>query len=166
MMTKHEQIINLINAAILSMREARMMIDIEINEAMTKDSVDPIIQIFALLRDCNEKIKEVQKQANIIEDKTSRESIPDLFKLRKVKNITLEGIGRITIGRRWYCSFIDKVGGYDWLRKGGNGSLIVETVNAQTLGAFAHNLMDTKGKDMPTDLFKTTVIPYTSITKA
>jgi hypothetical protein len=158
---------NFINAAILSMRDAGRLFNTEINTAMGANSVEPIIFAFDALRECNDKIKEITTILNIMEARVSSQCVPDLFKLRKVKNINIEGVGRVSIGRRWSCSILNgqKANAYKWLRDGGNGALITETINGQTLGAFAHDLSDTKGLDMPDKLFKTSINPYTSITK-
>ena len=43
----------------------------------------------------------------------------------------------------------DKPVGFQWLREQGHGGLITETVNASTLAAFAKNMMDTEGKELP-----------------
>jgi hypothetical protein len=83
-----------------------------------------------------------------------------------VKTITVEGVGRVSLSNRWSASMLDKTAGMEWLRETGNGSLIQETVNAQTLAAFAKDLNETKGMELPADIFKTGIMTYTSITKA
>jgi hypothetical protein len=54
----------------------------------------------------------------------------------------------------------------NWLRDNGAESLIIETVNAQTLASYAKSVMEEEGKDLPHNLFKTNILTYTSITKA
>jgi hypothetical protein len=61
---------------------------------------------------------------------------------------------------------LDKQLGMDWLRNTGNESLIQETVNSSTLAAFAKSKTEEEGKELPSDIFKTSVMTYTSITKA
>jgi hypothetical protein len=61
---------------------------------------------------------------------------------------------------------IDKPLGLDYLRNSGNGSLIQETVNSNTLAAFAKNFNDEEGKELPGEIFKTSIMTVTSITKA
>jgi hypothetical protein len=157
----------LIKAAILSMREAGMLINKEINATANGASVNPLVECYDHLSALNDELKETQKALNMLEGLVSTKLIPDLFKLRKVKNINIEGVGRVVIGHRWSCSILDgqKLNAHKWLRGGGNGSLIIETVNGQTLGALAHHLSDEKGISMPSDLFNTSIQPYTSITK-
>ena len=59
----------------------------------------------------------------------------------------------------------DKSAGMDWLRVTGNEGLIIETVNAQTLAAFAKT-QALAGSPLPDDTFTVGVAPYTSITRA
>lgn len=126
-----------------------------------------IIRNFNDLRIVNEILKETQKALTEIAESLSREAVPEAMRAKKVKTLTLEGIGRITISSRWSASIIPekKPLAYDWLRDGGNGSLIVETVNAQTLSSFAKDLFVTEGKELPDDMFKVGQMTYTSITK-
>jgi len=70
------------------------------------------------------------------------------------------------LSNRWSCSMLDKLTGMDWLRTNGHGDLIQETVNSSTLGAFARNLTEESGYELPSDIFKTSVMTFTSITKA
>lgn len=136
----------------------------------TNDAVaaqDPVILVthFNSLRHVNELIKEAREALSEMADLLSTRDIPDLFRSKKVKTLTVEGVGRCTVSYRYSCSMLNKDTGFKWLRDNGHGGLIQETVNAQTLGSFAKNLIETEGKDMPDDIFKTGQSPYTSITK-
>lgn len=130
-------------------------------------SGDPIqlVRHFRDLRGVNETIKECRKALDEMEDLLSVRDIPDLFRLLKVKTMTLEGIGRTTVSYRFSCSMLDKEQGMDWLKANGHGGLIQPTVNSSTLAAFAKNMIEVEGKDLPDDIFKTSQNPYTSITK-
>ena len=70
-------------------------------------------------------------------DALSYDILPTLFTNANVKTINLEGYGRFTVNVRWTATMIDKRKGMEWLRETGNEGLIIETVNAQTLAAFA-----------------------------
>lgn len=136
----------------------------------TNDAVaaqDPVILVthFDSLRHVNELVKEAREALSEMADLLSTRDIPDLFRDKKVKTLTVEGVGRCTVSYRYSCSMLNKDAGFQWLRNNGHGGLIQETVNAQTLGSFAKNLIETEGKDMPDDIFKTGQSPYTSITK-
>lgn len=136
----------------------------------TNDAVaaqDPVILVthFDSLRHVNELVKEAREALSEMADLLSTRDIPDLFRDKKVKTLTVEGVGRCIVSYRYSCSMLNKDAGFQWLRNNGHGGLIQETVNAQTLGSFAKNLIETEGKDMPDDIFKTGQSPYTSITK-
>lgn len=135
------------------------------NEAVAAQ--DPIVLVthFDKLRHVNELIKEAREALSEIADLLSTRDIPELFRESKVKTLTIEGVGRCTVSYRFSCSMLDKDDGFKWLRDNGHGGLIQETVNAQTLGSFAKNLIETRGLDLPDTIFKTGQLPYTSITK-
>ena len=59
---------------------------------------------------------------------------------------------------------LNKSAGLVWLRSSGNDGLIQETVNAQTLGAFAKEQAMT-GKPLPDAIFKVTTANHVSITQ-
>jgi hypothetical protein len=61
---------------------------------------------------------------------------------------------------------LDKERGMQHLRDTGNGGLIQDSVPWQTLSAFSKNLMETEGKELPDDIFKSSIMKFTSITKA
>lgn len=129
-----------------------------------------VIKHYATLRNVTEQIKFAREVLADLEDGLSKHHIPDI--VREVREETgekppfnIEGVGRVSIANRYSASIIDKVGGYEWLRSSGNGSLITETVNSSTLAAFAKNYSEDEGKDLPAELFKVGVMQYTSITK-
>lgn len=101
-------------------------------------------------------------------DSLSQEQIPTMFANANVKTIKIDNVGRVTVNARWSATMIDKDIGMRWLRETGNDGLIIETVNAQTLGAFAKDELSKgeKGTPLPDDLFKVSSTPYISITKA
>jgi hypothetical protein len=145
---------------------AANLVQDDVTAVMATNDPVAVINDFSSLRRINEDIKIVRKALDAIEDKMSHTDIPDLFRRVGIKNITVEGVGRASIGHMWGCSIIDKPIGFEWLRSNGHGGLIIETVNASTLAAFAKNLNETEGKELPADKFKTSISAYTSITKA
>jgi hypothetical protein len=70
------------------------------------------------------------------------------------------------VSQRWSASILDKELGHRWLHDNGHGGLIIPTVNASSLSAFAKDLMENEGKELPEHIFKTGRLTYTSITKA
>lgn len=136
----------------------------------SQDHVE-LIKHFADLRDVNSTIKIAREALAELEDNLSRVDIPDLFALMRERTgqkppFVIEGIGRVTVSRRFSASMLDKDAGFEWLRENGHGDLITETVNSSTLAAFAKDMQENQGKDLPVEIFKTGAMPYTSITKA
>ena len=97
-------------------------------------------------------------------DELSYNLIPTLFDNAHVKTIKIDDVGRVSINLRWQASMVDKAAGMDWLRESGNGGLIIDTVNAHTLGAFAGERAD-KGEPLPGNMFTVTTKQLVSITK-
>ena len=130
----------------------------------TRDHIE-IIKHFNSLRLANEAIKESRDALGEMADRLSREHVPNIMAEHNVRTITVEGVGRVSVGHRFSCSMLDKELGMDWLRNNGHGGLIIETVNSSTLGAFARSQLE-EGEELPNEIFKTSTSPYTSITKA
>lgn len=136
------------------------------NAAVQSGDHVELVRHFRDLRDVNALIKEARTALGEMEDLLSSRDIPDAFRSAGVKTTTIEGVGRVTVSYRFSCSMLDKEAGLLWLTENGHGGLIQPTVNSSTLAAFAKNLIETEGKDLPDDIFKTGQSPYTSITKA
>lgn len=129
----------------------------------TQDHIE-VIRHYDQLRQATALIKESREALEQIEMKLSREHVPDVMRAHKIKTITVEGVGRVSLGTRWSASMPDKPAGFDWLRANNHGGIIIETVNAQTLAALAKELNE-EGIDLPTPTFTTGTLTYTSITK-
>ena len=147
-------------------RQMQEQVEEDTRQVLIKADTYEMVQHFVDLRDVGEDIKIVRKSLEIVEDRLSHSEIPDHFNRLKIKTVTYDDIGRVSIGHKWSCSMIDKQVGFQWIRGNGHGGLIIETVNASTLAAFAKNLSETEGKSLPQDKFTTSINPYTSITKA
>jgi hypothetical protein len=154
---------NTLNDLIVVARDVR----VDGNEALASGDHIAIITHYDQLRKVNAQIKEAREALSEIEDSFSREHVPEALRQQRVKTITIEGIGRVTVSHRFSCTIItpDKTVGHDWLKSNGHGSLVTETVNSSTLAAFAKNLLEVDGKELPADTFKVGTSPYTSITK-
>ena len=123
-----------------------------------------IIKHYNDLRMATALIKESREALAQIEEKLSREQVPEVMRAHNIRTITVEGVGRVSLGTRWSASMPDKAAGFDWLRGNGHGGVIQETVNAQTLGALAKE-MNEDGTELPSPTFTTNIMTYTSITK-
>jgi len=129
-----------------------------------KNDIPSIVKHFSGLRTEYRALKDkLEKLEKEVED-LSYNLIPTMFETQHVKTIKLDDIGRVTVNQRWVASMPDKIKGMDWLRDTGNGGLIIETVNAQTLASFAKTeALD--GRPLPDDIFTVGTAPYVSITK-
>jgi hypothetical protein len=136
----------------------------ETDEVVSSDDHIAVIRHYNDLRTLTALIKESREALTQLEEKLSREQVPDVMRKHNVRSITVEGVGRVSLGTRWSATMPDKGAGFDWLRKNGHGGVIIETVNAQTLGALAKELGE-EGTELPAPTFTTNVMTYTSITK-
>ena len=123
-----------------------------------------IIKHYDSLRQVTALIKESREALAQIEEKLSREQVPEVMRANNIRTITVEGVGRVSLGTRWSASMPDKAAGFEWLRANEHGGVIQETVNAQTLGALAKELNE-EGTELPAPTFTTNIMTYTSITK-
>lgn len=125
-----------------------------------------LIRYFDWVRRLHDLMQETKKLYDAIHDALSREYVPDAMRRAGVKTVNVIDVGRVTISHRFSCSMIDKEKGMEWLRANGLDGIIIETVNAATLGATAKDLLENHGRDLPGDLFKTSTSAFTSITKS
>ena len=136
----------------------------ETDEVVATQDHIKVIKHYDKLRYITALIKESREALQKMEENLSREKIPDVMRASNIRSTTIEGVGRVTLSRRWSASILDKIEGFNWLRKNNHGGVIQETVNAQTLGALAKELND-EGVELPTPIFTTNILTYTSITK-
>ena len=136
----------------------------ETDESVSTGDHIAVIKHYDCLRQATALIKESREALEQIEMKLSREQVPEVMRAHNIKNITIEGVGRVTLGTRWSASMPDKQAGFEWLRANEHGGVIQETVNAQTLGALAKEL-NNEGTELPAPTFTTNIMTYTSITK-
>ena len=129
-----------------------------------------VIRHFNDVRLAAAQIKEAREALKSMEDMLSGNIVPDFVRRAKeelgVKTpIVLEGVGRVTVSYRFSASMLDKEKGIDWLKGNGHGGLVQETVNSSTLSAFAKDMFENQGVELPPEVFKVGTNPYTSITK-
>ena len=130
-----------------------------------------IIKHFNQVRIAAEQIKEAREAINDISDNLSRVVIPDTIANLKERTgekppFNIEGVGRVSVAYRFSCSMLDKDQGINWLKSEGHGGIVQETVNSSTLAAFAKDMLENQGYELPPGIFKIGTSPYTSITKA
>jgi glutamate mutase epsilon subunit len=134
------------------------------NEVTQQNDLPLAVKHFADLRAVQEHLSTLTAALKKHVDSLSYEILPTMFTNQNVKTIKLDEIGRVTVNVRWNASMHNKVEGMEWLRASGNEGLIIETVNAQTLGAFA-KAETLAGRPLPDHLFKVGTAPFISITQ-
>lgn len=145
-------------------RVAEMIRSDEAEVVQSRDHIE-VIKHYDHLRKATESIKEAREALNQMEENLSRVTLPEVLRENRIKTITVEGVGRVSLSSRVSCSMVDKELGFKWLRDNGHEGLISETVNSSSLGAFSKSQLE-EGRELPADIFKTNIMTYTSITKA
>lgn len=93
--------------------------------------------------------------------------MPQMMIRSNIRTFTDQELGiRFGMSSRYSAKMLNKEKGFDWLRSEGQGALIQETVNAQTLGAFAGRYVEETGEELPDDIFDVKQVIYTTTTKA
>jgi hypothetical protein len=166
---------NIAERAVQRIKDAQGVIELALADLratlpeVKKKRLGVVLAEFFSLRNAYEAMEESRKQIGAEIDNLSKGTIPEMMAEEDTKSQTLELAGlrwRFTVNQRASCSMPDKDKGMNWLKDNGHGDLIQPTVNAQTLSSFAKNYLEQTGMDLPTDLFKVSTSPYTSITKA
>ena len=96
-------------------------------------------------------------------DFLSMNVIPDRMDEEKIKNMKIEGVGRLQTSSDIRCSVpaANREAVQEWLMEHGHGSMVSPSVNASTLKAFVKERMK-EGKEWPEHLL--TVMPYSRAT--
>ncbi len=90
--------------------------------------------------------------------------IPEAFEREGLTSITTASGKRVTVSQLVRAAIAgDKEAAFQWLRDNDLSEIVIETVNASTLSSVAKTLIE-EGKELDPDLFKTTILPSTSVT--
>lgn len=114
----------------------------------------PLIDLIARMKQLDEMLDEMTELRKPIQaeyDKLRLFDIPDAMAEQGTTSIKNERFGRCTIAGDLSVGVQDKTKLHEWLNENGNGSLIVPTVNAQTLKAFVKEQL-LNGEDIPEDV--------------
>ena len=134
------------------------------NEIVASNDIPTTVTHYAQLRnvvdDLAKKVSALKKHL----DSLDYEILPTMMQNQNVKTITLPDVGRVTVNVRWTASMLNKEKSMEWLRTSGNEGLLIETVNAMTLAAFA-KAETLAGRPLPDFLFKVGTAQHISITK-
>jgi len=105
----------------------------------------------------------LQKQFDILR----LQFIPNKMEEDDIRNITIEGVGRVGVTSDMYVSTLaeNRESLRDWMRNHDHGSLVSETINASTLKSWVKNQI-TEGNEYPSDLIDVKPFTRASITKS
>lgn len=108
-------------------------------------------------------LSDINKELDVIRTK----KIPELMESMELRNVTIEGLGRVQLAADIYASTREgqKEAAMTWLRDCGYEGMITETYNASSLKALFRRLM-VEGADIPEDIFNVTPFVRASIVKA
>jgi hypothetical protein len=92
--------------------------------------------------------------------------IPQVMEDQGIKNISVEGVGRVSLTADMHVSVKAEMKEmfYTWLRDNGRQDLIQPTINSSTLKATVKNMVKT-GEEIPDDLLNVSPFTRASITK-
>lgn len=104
----------------------------------------------------------VNKELDLIRTK----KIPELMESMELRNVTIEGIGRVQLAADIYASTREgkKDAAMQWLRDLGYENMIQETYNSSSLKALLRRML-AEGVDIPDDIFNVTPFTRASIVK-
>lgn len=126
--------------------------------------LEALVTRLAEVRALHARLKAITTGINQLAEHLAYETLPSAMDRRNTLMLDHEA-GKVSLAMRTSASIMPemKQRAFDWLRKNGHSDLIIETVNAQTLGATARELIEAGG-ELPDDLFKTTVKRYAKLT--
>lgn len=152
-------------SAINELAEACGVLDREARSAYRKGPVTAA-RAFVVVHRLEAKLEEASKVLKGTFNRMKTRDIPTLFDERGLPNLPLEEGFRVGCNSLLYASVRGdrKDEAFEWLRAHGAEDLIVETVNASTLSAFARHLDKEENRTLPDDLFSSEYIPSTSVT--
>lgn len=104
----------------------------------------------------------VNKELDLIRTK----KIPELMESMELRNVTIEGIGRVQLAADIYASTREgkKDAAMQWLRDLGYDNMIQETYNSSSLKALLRRML-AEGVDVPDDIFNVTPFTRASVIK-
>jgi len=109
------------------------------------------------------ELVDLNKELDVIRTK----KIPELMESMELRNVTIEGLGRVQLAADIYASTREgqKEAAMTWLRDCGYDGMITETYNASSLKALLRRMM-AEGGEIPEDIFNVTPFVRASIVKA
>lgn len=142
----------------------------EIAKAQRSGAV-PLARAYLALYLLEKQVEDTLKPIGQTYDQTKTQWIPESFESEHITSVPLTDGYRIGVSSRLWASIKsddkggDRKAAFAWLRKNGLQDLIAETVNASSLSAAAKAMMEGENKELPSDLFNTTMVPNTSVNR-
>lgn len=126
-----------------------------------------LIRALARVRGERDEAEAVYKESAAEHDYLAKIAIPEHFQDEGIKNMNVEGLGRVSLRSDIYASVKAgmKAAMQQWLNDRGNGDLIQPAVPPSTLKAFLKGLIKA-GEEYPEELFNVTPYQTATITKA
>lgn len=125
------------------------------------------LEHYASLKEAYDSLGATMKILYKLQQRQQYDVMPGIMINNNIRNYTSDRISkRFQLSTRLSCSMLDKPRGHEWLRENGQGDIIVPTVNAQTLAAFAKSYIEDTGLDLPDDIFKVHQATGVSVVKA
>lgn len=120
----------------------------------------------AELKNEKELLGNQEKAINLRIEHLTRVLLPEAMDEDGVSNISIDGVGRITLRGEVFASIRadNREAAYEWLRDTGRGSLISETVNASTLKAAVKEWLK-QGEEIP-EVINVTPVTVAVLTKS
>lgn len=123
-------------------------------------------QSFFFIKEAYSQLDEAVKMLYAVKDFLDKAVVPSKMEADGVDMVRIPELARsFSKQSRMSASFLDKEGGFKWLRDIGQGDIIQETVNAQTLASFVRSMIIEEGVDPPADIVKVSTYNTTSINK-
>ena len=116
------------------------------------------------LRQMHEKIDEHKCAIGKLYDHIRTNVVPAKMDEEGVDNITVTGVGRVSLTSDIYLRVVDKEKSFDWLEENGHADMIVSNVNSSSLKALLRRMLR-DGVELPQDVFAVTPFTRASITK-
>ncbi len=139
----------------------------KLSEVKKGGDLKELIELYKVLYDANDEIKQTTKELNKLQDSLKYNVIPEKMEEQDLKTVTFKELDcRITVSQVVRASIKPefKERAYVWLRDEGLEDIIKETVNASTLSALAKDYIE-KGTELPTTEFNVLTQDRVSLTK-
>ena len=153
-------------AAKQAIETAKALLQAEVQDSLSRDDPADLVRTYADLREEGEAFRGSIADISKAEQNLSYTLIPEMFDTHGIKNVNVVGYGMVSLTHKWSCSMLDKERGFAYLRETGQGGMIIETVAAPTLGAWAGAQVRETGIEPPDDIFKTTPVRSVSLRRS